>query len=81
MNDSKLWSLTSGDWIRGLIVAVITTPLTIIYQSLTVTPITFIFDWKTILATALAGGAAYILKNLGTGIEGRLLTNDSQPVK
>jgi len=64
-----------GDWERGLIVAVLTTPLTIIYQSVMQTPVTLVFDWKAILGGALAGGIAYILKNLGTGEKGKLLTD------
>jgi len=72
---TKLWTLKLGDWERGLIIAVLTTPLTIIYQSLMQTPVTLVFDWKAILGAALAGGIAYILKNLGTGANGKLLTN------
>ena len=72
---TKLWTLKLGDWERGLIIAVLTTPLTIIYQSLMQTPVTLVFDWKAILGAALAGGIAYILKNLGTGEKGKLLTD------
>jgi len=72
---TKLWTITLGDWERGLIVAVLTTPLTIIYQSVMQTPVTLVFDWKAILGGALAGGIAYILKNLGTGEKGKLLTD------
>ncbi len=73
MDYSKLWALCSNDWIKGLIVAIITTPLTIIYQS--VSAGTLIIDWKTIIAAALTGGIAYLLKNLSTGSGGQILTN------
>lgn len=72
---TELWTVKLGDWGRGLVVAVFTTPLTIILQSLSATPITLVFDWKTIGGTALAGGIAYVLKNLTTGASGKLLTN------
>ena len=72
---TKLWTITLGDWERGLIIAILTTPLTIIYQSLMQTPVTLTFDWKAIVGAALAGMIAYILKNLGTGENGKILTN------
>ncbi len=73
---SKLGTIKLSDWWRGLIVACITTPLTIIYQSATAG--TLIFDWKAIVGAFLAGGTAYLLKNLATGQGGRLLT-DAKP--
>lgn len=72
---TNLWSVKLGDWERGLIVAILTTPLTIIYQSLMATPVTLIFDWKAIIGAAVAGGVGYILKNLATGSNGNILTN------
>ena len=70
---AKLWSLTITDWWKGLIVAIITVPLSIIYESISKGSLTF--DWKTILIAALTGGCAYLLKNLGTGTQGKMLTN------
>jgi len=72
---TQLGTIKISDWWRGLIVAIATTPLTIIYQSITATPMSLVFDWKAIIGAALAGGIAYILKNIGTGIKGNLLTN------
>jgi hypothetical protein len=72
---TELWTLKLGDWERGLIVAILTAPLTIIYQSVMTTPITLVFDWKTILGAAIAGGIGYILKNFATGSNGKLLSN------
>ena len=72
---TELWTLKLSDWQRGFIIAVFTAPLTIIYQSVTATPITLVFDWKAIIGAALAGGIAYILKNLATGSGGNLLRN------
>ncbi len=72
---TNLWNVKMGDWGRGLVIAVLTTPLTIIYQSLMATPVTLVFDWKAIVGSALAGGIGYILKNLVTGSGGKILTN------
>jgi len=72
---TDLWTVKLSDWQRGLIVAILTAPLTVIYTSLTATPVTLVFDWKAIVGGAMAGGIAYILKNLSTGSNGKLLTN------
>ena len=74
-----LGTLKLSDFWRGLIVAAITAPLTIILQS--VSAGTLVFDWKAIVAAALTGGIAYILKNLGTGSGGQILTNAMPPNK
>ena len=78
---ADLWTVKLGDWGRGLVIAVLTTPLTIIYQSITATPMTLVFDWKAILGGAVAGGIAYVLKNFGTGAGGKLLTNKPSDAK
>ena len=70
---TKLWSVKFSDWERGLVIAVLTAPLTIAYQS--VSAGSLVFNWKAIITSALAGGIAYILKNLITGQGGNLLTN------
>ena len=72
---NELWAVRMSDWQRGFIIAVLTAPLTIIYQSLMATPVTLVFDWRAILGSGLAGGIAYILKNMGTGAGGKMLTN------
>jgi len=72
---TALWTIKLSDWQRGLIIAILTTPLTIIYDSVTATPMSLIFDWKKILGAAIAGGIAYILKNFVTGSGGKVLTN------
>lgn len=73
MNFTKLWTIRLSDWQRGLAVAILTTPFTIIYDSASAGGLTF--DWKKIVAAALAGGIGYLLKNLLTGQGGNLLTN------
>ncbi len=76
---TKLWTIKMGDWERGLVIAILTTPLTIIYDSVSTGALTF--DWKKIIAAAVAGGIAYLLKNLLTGEGGKLLTNKTEPPK
>jgi hypothetical protein len=70
---THLWTVHMGDWGRGLVVAIMTAPLTIIYQSVSAGSLTF--DWKAIITTAITGGLAYIMKNLATGKSGNLLTD------
>lgn len=70
---TALGSIKLSDFWRGLIVAVATIPLTIILESIGKGSLTF--DWKMIVLAALSGGLGYVLKNLGTGVNGNLLTN------
>ncbi len=72
---TTLWTVKMSDWQRGLVVAICTTPFTIIYDTVMATPISLTFDWKKILGAAIAGFLGYILKNFGTGQNGKLLTN------
>jgi hypothetical protein len=76
---SKLGTIKLSDWWRGLIVAIATAPLSIIYESVSAGQLTF--NWKVIVTTALAAGIAYIIKNISTGQGGRLLTNASPTIK
>lgn len=59
---AKLLGLS--DFWKGLIVAIITAPLTIIYTSIQAGK--FDIDWKAILLVAAAGLVSYLLKNLGS---------------
>lgn len=61
---SKQWWLDHKDWIKGLIVAALSGPLTIIVES--VNAGTFTMDWGTIAKVAITTGGAYILKNFAT---------------
>ena len=75
---SPLGRLNLSDWQKGLIVAMIMAPLTIIYES--VQQGSLVFNWKAILAAALGGGLSYLIKNLATGGNGQLLTNEPAPL-
>lgn len=58
---SKQFTLQWRDWVRGLLMAVITPALVIIQQSVDVGQI--VFNWKAIGMAAVAGGVAYLIKN------------------
>ena len=70
---SNLWNLKLSDWERGLIVAILTAPIGILYDWAIGSGLHL--DWHALLKGAIAGGLAYIGKNLLTGVNGRLLTN------
>lgn len=61
---STQYSVNMKDILKGLLIAVITPVITIIYTSLQAGTITF--NWKIIGMTALAAALAYIIKNFLT---------------
>ena len=58
---SNQFSLTSRDFLKGLIMAVIVPVLLAIQQSLAAGTVTF--NWKALGLTAMASFVGYILKN------------------
>ncbi len=76
---SKLWTVKLSDWQRALIIAVITGPLSIIWDSLQAWDGSFHFDWRGILRAAILGFIAYFGKNFFTGVNGKLFTNAQPP--
>lgn len=58
---TKKFNLNLSDWVRGLIVAVVTGPITIIIDSINSGTLTF--NWATIAKVGLAAGLSYIMKN------------------
>jgi hypothetical protein len=79
MKTCDLWKLCSSDWVKGLVVAVLTAPLTIVYESVQAGALTL--NGKTIALAATGAGIAYILKQFGTGSSGKLLTNKEEVKK
>lgn len=61
ISTSSFLNVNWKDLAKGLLIAVITTPLTIILESVNAGNLTF--DWKHIGVVALSAGAAYLLKN------------------
>ncbi len=74
VNFSKLGSLKLSDFWKGFILTCITAALTVIQQSWS-NGITHI-DWGVLATTTGTVAIAYLLKNLGTGAGGQLLTNE-----
>jgi hypothetical protein len=53
------------DWLKGLLLAVISAVLTVVYTSVQAGVLKF--NWPLIASTAAITAISYILKNLGTG--------------
>jgi hypothetical protein len=73
---SKLGTIKLSDWWRGLVVAVIMAVLTTAYE--TIQKGLLEINWNTVLVAGLGAGISYVLKNMGTGQGGQILTN-AQP--
>lgn len=61
---SQQYSLGTTDFLKGLLVAVITPVITIIITSLNAGQL--VFDWKAIGITAVGAALAYLVKNFFT---------------
>lgn len=70
MELSKLWTLSLSDFWRGLIVAVLASVLTVIVDLLKAGSV---IDWAQVGTVALIAGASYLLKNLSTASDGKVL--------
>ena len=64
MKQSNFLSLGCRDLLRGLLMAVLTPVVVIIQQSLEAGIL--VLEWKSILTAGIAGGLAYLAKNLFT---------------
>jgi hypothetical protein len=72
--NSTFLNLNVNDLIKGLAVAVITSVLTIVYNTLQTGSLAF--DWQAIATAALTSAIAYLMKNLLTNSDGKLLKKD-----
>jgi hypothetical protein len=75
--NSSLFTLNSKDWVKGLVVAVLTAIITVVYN--TIQTGALLLDWKAISIAAISAALAYITKNLLTNSEDQILTKE--PVK
>lgn len=64
MKQSKFLSLNWRDFLRGLLMAVLTPVFTTAYDSFLRGE--FVLNWHLILLSAIGGGGAYLSKNLFT---------------
>jgi hypothetical protein len=72
--NSPFLNLNSTDFLKGLIMAVLSSVITVVYQ--TVELGSLVFDWKAIGTMALTTALAYIMKNLFTNSTGKLFGKD-----
>jgi len=73
---STFLTLNNNDFLKGLIMAVLSTVITIVYQ--TVEAGSLMFDWKAIGTMALTSALAYIMKNLFTNSTGKLFAKEQK---
>jgi hypothetical protein len=73
--NSTLFTLDNKDLIKGLLVAVLSSVITILYNTIQTGSLTF--DWKAIGTMALTSALGYILKNLLTNSTGEFLKKDA----
>ena len=71
---SKFLNLNIQDLSKGLIITMLTSVLTIAYNTVSAGSLTF--DWKAIGLAALTSGLAYLMKNLLTNSEGEFLVKE-----
>lgn len=72
---SSIFTLNTSDFLKGLIMAVLSSVITVIYQ--TIEAGSLVFDWKAIGTMALTAGLAYIMKNLFTNSNGGFLKKEN----
>lgn len=71
---SPFLNLNSQDFIKGLVVAVLSSVIAILYS--TVQAGSLAFDWKTIGTVALTSALGYIMKNLFTNSNDELMKKE-----
>ena len=72
--NSSLFTLNSKDWIKGLVVAILTAVITVVYS--TIQTGTLVLDWKAISIAGISAALAYITKNLLTNSSDQFLTKE-----
>ena len=72
---STFLNLNSSDFIKGLIMAVLSSVITVVYQTVEAGSLTF--DWKAIGTMAITSALAYIMKNLFTNSTGKLFGKEN----
>jgi len=74
--NSRFLTLNVKDFAKGLLVAVLTAVVTIIYN--TVQASSLDFDWKAIGTVALASAIGYIVKNLFTNSNNEIFKKENK---
>lgn len=73
---SSFLSLNTKDFIKGLLLSVFTSVISIVYTSVQMGNL--VFDKKAIFTTALSTALGYIMKNLLTNSEDKFLTPEGK---
>ena len=73
---STFLNLNTSDFIKGLLMAVLSSVITVVYQTVEAGSLTF--DWKAIGTIALTTALAYIMKNLFTNSTGKLFAAEQK---
>jgi len=73
---SNFLSLNTKDFIKGLLLSVFTSVISIVYTSVQMGNL--VFDKKAIATTALTTALGYIMKNLLTNSEDKFLTSEGK---
>ena len=79
--NSLFGKLNSADFLKGLLLTVLTTILAGTVSALnayltTGTALPDAKGWEVIILAGVSAGVAYLLKNLGTNSQGKLLTKE-----
>jgi hypothetical protein len=72
---SQLFKLNIEDLLKGLILTVLTSVVTVIYNTVNAGSLTF--DWHSIGITAITSGLAYLLKNYLTNSKGEFASRET----
>lgn len=72
---SQLFKLNIEDLLKGLILTVLTSVITVIYNTVNAGSLTF--DWQAIGITAITSGLAYLLKNYLTNSKGEFASRET----
>ena len=73
--NSPFLNIDLNDLGKGLILAVLTSVMTVIYT--TVQTGSLSFDWKLIATTAITAALGYLMKNLLTNSKGQTFTKEA----
>jgi len=74
--NSTIFNLNVNDFIKGLVITVLSSVLTLVYD--VVSAGSLVFDWKHIATVAATSGIAYLIKNLLTNSSGKILEKESK---
>jgi hypothetical protein len=74
MKNSKLFKLNLNDFTKGLVVVLLTAVVSTLYQAYISVPPKV--DWNLVLNNSILAGLGYILKQVGTNSQGKILKKD-----